>query len=250
MSVTGALARASIAMDRMLRLPMSFFQGYSAGDLATRVMAITQIQTLASTASVNAILSGIFSFALMFYYDTRLALWAALLISVYCVLSMLLGYLRLRQERPLAELTGKLNNSLLQLILGETKIRLAAGEDRAFARWASLFAQGRRHQLAAERIGAWQAALNQTALPLRPGRTSDPGRCVAGGFPGRVHCPGRGLRIRQIDAAAAVAGFRDAGERRRLLRRPGPGQPRRHRHSPPDGCGDAERRADAGLTVR
>ncbi|WP_295430536.1 ABC transporter transmembrane domain-containing protein, partial [uncultured Thiodictyon sp.] len=149
-------------MDRMLRLPMSFFQGYSAGDLATRVMAITQIQTLASTASVNAILSGIFSFALMFYYDTRLALWAALLISVYCVLSMLLGYLRLRQERPLAELTGKLNNSLLQLILGVTKIRLAAGEDRAFARWASLFAQGRRHQLAAERIGAWQAALNQT----------------------------------------------------------------------------------------
>jgi NHLM bacteriocin system ABC transporter ATP-binding protein len=152
-------------MDRMLRLPMSFFQGYSSGDLATRVMAITQIQTLASTASVNAILSGIFgffSFALMFYYDTRLALWAALLISVYCVLSMLLGYLRLRQERPLAELTGKLNNSLLQLILGVTKIRLAAGEDRAFARWASLFAQGRRHQLAAKRIGAWQAALNQT----------------------------------------------------------------------------------------
>lgn len=152
-------------MDRMLRLPMSFFQGYSAGDLATRVMAITQIQTLASTSSVNAILSGIFgffSFALMFYYDTRLALWAALLISVYCVLSMLLGYLRLRQERPLAALTGKLNNSLLQLILGVTKIRLAAGEDRAFARWASLFAQGRRHQLAAKRIGAWQAALNQT----------------------------------------------------------------------------------------
>ena len=149
-------------MDRMLRLPMSFFQGYSSGDLATRVMAITQIQTLASTASVNAILSGIFSFALMFYYDTRLALWAALLISVYCVLSMLLGYLRLRQERPLAALTGKLNNSLLQLILGVAKIRLAAGEDRAFARWASLFAQGRRHQLAAKRIGAWQAALNQT----------------------------------------------------------------------------------------
>lgn len=108
-------------MDRMLRLPMSFFQGYSAGDLATRVMAVTQIQTLASTSSVNAILSGIFgffSFALMFYYDARLALWAALLISVYCVLSMLLGYLRLRQERPLAALTGKLNNSLLQLILG------------------------------------------------------------------------------------------------------------------------------------
>jgi ATP-binding cassette subfamily C protein len=152
-------------MDRMLRLPMSFFQGYSAGDLATRVMAITQIQTLASTSSVNAILSGlfgVFSFALMFYYDTRLALWAALLIGVYCLLSLLLGYLRLRQERPLAAVTGTLNNRLLQLILGVSKIRLAAGEDRAFSRWASLFAQSRHHQLAAKRIGAWQAALNQT----------------------------------------------------------------------------------------
>lgn len=151
-------------MDRVLRLPMSFFQNYSAGDLATRVMAITQIQTLLSTSSVNAILGGIFgifSFGLMFFYDVRLALWAALLTLVYLVLSLVLSYLRLRQERPLAALTGKLNNTLLQLILGVAKIRLAAGEDRAFARWASLFAQGRRYQLASQRLGAWQAALNQ-----------------------------------------------------------------------------------------
>lgn len=148
-------------MDRVLRLPMSFFQNYSAGDLATRVMAITQIQTLLSTSSVNTILGGIFgifSFGLMFFYDVGLALWAALL-------SLVLSYLRLRQERSLAALTGKLSNTLLQLILGVAKIRLAAGEDRAFARWASLFAQSRRHQLAAQRLGAWQGALNQ-ALTL------------------------------------------------------------------------------------
>lgn len=151
-------------MDRMLRLPMGFFQNYSAGDLALRVLAITQIQRLVSTSSVHAILSGLFgffSFALMFFYDTRLALWAALLILIYGGLSLLLGYLRLCQERPLAALTGKLNNTLLQMILGVAKIRLAAGEERVFARWAALFSQGRRYQLAAQRIGAWQATLNQ-----------------------------------------------------------------------------------------
>ena len=151
-------------MDRVLRLPMSFFQNYSAGDLATRVMAITQIQTLLSTSSVNTILGGIFgifSFGLMFFSDVRLALWAALLTLVYLLLSFVLSYLRLRQERSLAALTGKLSNTLLQLILGVAKIRLAAGEDRAFARWASLFARSRRHQLASQRLGAWQAALNQ-----------------------------------------------------------------------------------------
>ena len=124
-------------MDRVLRLPMAFFQGYTTGDLATRLMAMSQVQTLVSSASVNSLLSGVFglfSFLLMFYYDARLALWAALLTLVYSALSLLLTLLRLRRERRLAELTGQLNDRLLQLILGVAKLRLAAGEERAFAR--------------------------------------------------------------------------------------------------------------------
>ncbi len=151
-------------MDRVLRLPMGFFQNYSTGDLATRLLAMSQVQTLVSTASVNAIVSGvfgIFSFILMFAYDTHLALWGALIIAVYVALSLILAALRLKRERNLAELTGRINNRLLQIILGVAKIRLAAGEDRAFARWTDLFAQGRRHQLAAQRLGAWQTSLNQ-----------------------------------------------------------------------------------------
>lgn len=151
-------------MDRLLRLPMAFFQHYSTGDLASRVMAVSQIQNLLSISSVQAILSGVFgsfSFGLMFFYDARLAVWAGLLTLVYILLSLALSYLRLRQERPHAALTGKLNNGLLQLILGVAKIRLAAAEDRAFARWADLFAQTARYQLAAQRISAGQLALNQ-----------------------------------------------------------------------------------------
>lgn len=151
-------------MDRLLRLPMRFFQAYSTGDLSNRVMAIVQIQQLLSTAGVNAILSGLFgllSFALMFYYDTRLALWVSLLILVYLSLSLLLAALRLHEERPLARLEGQLNDRLLQLILGVTKIRLAAAEDRAFARWAELFARSRRRQFATGRLVATQNMLNQ-----------------------------------------------------------------------------------------
>ena len=151
-------------MDRVLRLQMGFFQNYSAGDLATRLMAITRIQNLISASSVNTIVAGvfgIFSFAVMFFYDNSLALWASLLTVVYVALSASLSYLRLVQERSLATLTGKLNNTLLQLILGVAKIRLAAAEDRAFARWAMLFADSRQHQLAGQRLAAWQSALNQ-----------------------------------------------------------------------------------------
>ncbi|WP_295543588.1 NHLP bacteriocin export ABC transporter permease/ATPase subunit [uncultured Thiohalocapsa sp.] len=154
-------------MDRVLRLPMDFFEDYSTGDLSTRLLAMSKVQTLVSSASVNTLLGGIFglfSFLLMFAYDVRLALWAALVTAVYVCLSLLLAYLRLRRERVLAEVTGQVNNRLLQLILGVAKIRLAAAEDRAFARWANLFAQGRRQQLAAQRLGAWQGALNQVLM--------------------------------------------------------------------------------------
>lgn len=154
-------------MDRILRLPMGFFQDYSTGDLSTRLLAMSQVQMLVSSASVNTLLGGIFglfSFVLMFAYDARLALWAALVALAYVLLSVFLAYLRLRRERVLAALTGQVNNALLQLILGVAKIRLAAAEDRAFARWAGLFAQGRCQQLAAQRLGAWQGALNQVLI--------------------------------------------------------------------------------------
>lgn len=74
----------------------------------------------------------------MFHYDARLALWAVLLTLAYIALSLLLTLLRLRQERRLAGSSGRLNDTLLQLILGVAKLRLAAGEERAFARWATL----------------------------------------------------------------------------------------------------------------
>lgn len=154
----------SSLMDRLLRLPMAFFQQYSSGDLATRVGAIATIQSLVSMASANAILSGIFSvfsFALMFAYDAALALWASLAVLFYVLCSALLLRLRLRHERPLAAINGTINSTLLQLILGVSKIRLCAAEDRAFARWAAPFARGRRERMSAEILGAFQSTLNE-----------------------------------------------------------------------------------------
>lgn len=54
----GSAGLQSGLMDRVLRLPMGFFQRYTTGDLATRLMAMSQVQTLVSTATVNSFLSG------------------------------------------------------------------------------------------------------------------------------------------------------------------------------------------------
>jgi ATP-binding cassette subfamily C protein len=151
------------AMDRLFRLPMTFFRDYSSGDLASRVMALTQARAMVSSAAASAIMGGVFSlfsFGLMFQYSVTLALWATGATLVYLLLTLGFGYARLRQERPLATLRGEGEGLLLQLLAGIAKIRLSASEDRAFARWTANFVEVRRRFVRASLFGALQGALN------------------------------------------------------------------------------------------
>ena len=182
MSYVGGLAfsrfqgRASPALqaaliDRLLRLPVGFFRDYSAGDLALRASAVTQIDQMVSGRATQMLLGGlfaIFSFALMMYYDWRLGLWAVLLTLLYTVLTLIFIGLQLRQERNLARLDGQLQSLVLQLVMGIVKIRLSASEDRAFARWATPFSQFSQLGVIAARYTNLQALLNAvfSLLPL------------------------------------------------------------------------------------
>lgn len=166
----GPALQAAI-IDRLLRLPVGFFRNHSAGDLALRASAVTQIDQLVSGSAVNALLGSVFavfSFGLMMYYDWRLGLWAALMTLVYSLLSLAFVWLQLRHERGLARLDGQLQSMALQLVTGIAKLRLSASEDRAFARWAGLFAPCRLLSVKAARYANLQAVLGALfgLLPL------------------------------------------------------------------------------------
>jgi len=47
--------------DRLLNLPVTFFRNYSAGDLANRSLAVSQIRSMLSGTVVISMLSGLFS---------------------------------------------------------------------------------------------------------------------------------------------------------------------------------------------
>lgn len=161
-------ARASPALqaaiiDRLLRLPVRFFRDFSAGDLAMRAGAITQVDQMISSSASQALVGAVFaiySFALLLYYDWRLGLWAVLLTWIYTLLSLLLIWLQLRAERERASLAGSQQSLTLQMVTGITKIRLSASEDRVFARWATRFAKIPQLGLAAARYGNLQLTLN------------------------------------------------------------------------------------------
>lgn len=132
--------------DRLLSLPVTFFKKYSAGELAMRAIGISGIRRILSGTTLNTILSGIFSMftlALLFYYDVRLATIAALLAILAGLVLTYLGYRKVAYERKVLDVTNHISGLMLQLLDGVTKFRVAGAENRAFARWAKVFATQR-----------------------------------------------------------------------------------------------------------
>lgn len=141
--------------ERTLSLPVSFFRDYSTGDLGTRVMGISAIQQLLSGTILNAMLAGvfsIFSFFLLFYYSTSLALVATLLVFISATAIFIAGRAQIRYQRVLTHLQGKISSHVLQTIEGITKFRASGAEGRAFATWAKDFSQHKQTSLKARNI--------------------------------------------------------------------------------------------------
>ncbi|THF77143.1 NHLP bacteriocin export ABC transporter permease/ATPase subunit [Cohnella fermenti] len=130
--------------DRLLSLPVSFFRDYSAGDLSMRASSINAIRQSLSGVAVTAIFGGIFSsfnFFLLFYYDMKMALVAAAMVAVAAAVTVGFGTVQVKRQRVLLQLEGKLAGTILQLINGIAKFRMAAAEKRAFFIWAKQFGE-------------------------------------------------------------------------------------------------------------
>jgi NHLM bacteriocin system ABC transporter ATP-binding protein len=151
-----AVVQAAV-WDRLLSLPVSFFRNYSSGDLAQRSMGIAKIREVLTGTTLTAFLSGIFSissFALLFYYSWRLALVATALVAFACTISTICGLIRLRKQRSMIYLEGKISSTLLQFITGIAKFRVSATERRAFAAWGRQFATLKGTSTEARRVSA------------------------------------------------------------------------------------------------
>jgi ATP-binding cassette subfamily C protein len=134
-------------MDRLLDLPVPFFRNFSAGDLAVRASGISEMRRLLSGAVLTSMLTGTFSllnFALLFYYDSKLALigLAVTLIAFFVISGT--GYFQLKYQRELRDLEGKISGVVFQIITGISKLRVAGAEEYAFAYWAKRFAEQKR----------------------------------------------------------------------------------------------------------
>ena len=149
--------------DRLLALPVGFFRGFTVGDLAARSMGMDQIRTLLLgnvTSSFLGAIFSVFSFALLFYYDWRLALIATALVSILLLITGTLVYLQIGHQRQLFAVDGEVTALLFGLLNGLSKLRVAGAEARAYTLWADKFSRQRELTIAAQRLANVQLAFN------------------------------------------------------------------------------------------
>jgi NHLM bacteriocin system ABC transporter ATP-binding protein len=133
--------------DRALNLPIAFFRRYTSGDLAQRLNAISAIRQALSGTTLATLMTSAFALVnvlLLFHYEPRLALVAVGLVFGAMVLTVGLGLFKLRYDRQMSEVSGRLSGLVLEYLRGVTKLRVTGSESRAFANWARQFGRLRR----------------------------------------------------------------------------------------------------------
>jgi NHLM bacteriocin system ABC transporter ATP-binding protein len=154
--------------DRVLRLRTSFFRGYSVGDLALRILGIDAIRRILAGQAVNGIIGGVFSLVslgVMLIYDAWLALFAVGYAVVAAGILFVLGRQQMRLQRRVYERKGIVTGLMMEVLGGIAKLRVAAAELRAFARWSNAFAEQRANDALAGRLVAWQTVA-ASSLPI------------------------------------------------------------------------------------
>lgn len=142
-------------IDRLLNLPSSFFREFSSGDLATRILGISQIREVLSTAVLTVFLGMVFGFMnffLLFCYSWKLALVAAALTGTLIVGTVWASYRQLVIKKLAVATRGDISGLLGSLLTGIAKIRITGSEKHAFAQWASKYKVERSLMFSAGRI--------------------------------------------------------------------------------------------------
>ncbi len=126
-------------MDRLLKLPVDFFKGFSSGDLAARTMTIAEIRKQIFNIVLSVFMNFIFSFVYLFQcfrFSGYFAKWGILFCIFPIIISALFCFITYKWEKMLIDCQGKIQGMLLQFLNGIEKITNSHSEKRFFAQWS------------------------------------------------------------------------------------------------------------------
>ena len=169
----GATALNAALTDRLLRLPVGFFKGFSPGDLNQRIENVEQMRELAVSIVLSAGLTAVLSvvyLAVLLTYDAKLALIGMGLVAVYIIAVVIARMLQMDAIREAAALDGEIAALTYETLDGIGKIRASAAEERAMSRWLDVYRRERQTGVRAGRVsvnfGAFADAYQTVTLMI------------------------------------------------------------------------------------
>ncbi|WP_026518696.1 ATP-binding cassette domain-containing protein [Butyrivibrio sp. MC2021] len=131
-------------MQRILSLPAPFFRNYSAGELTKRARGVAEICQLMITSvlsvGITSIISLIYVFQI-FGYAPVLVVPSLIIIILTVLVGSITALVQIRISKKQMKLEAAEYGLTYGIISGIQKIRLAGAERRAFAKWASHYAE-------------------------------------------------------------------------------------------------------------
>lgn len=172
-AVTRVQARMDLSAEagvwgRLLRLRPGFFRTFSTGDLADRANGMSEIRREVTGPATTAALGGFFALPtglLLFAYDPWLAVVALCFTAVVLAVEALLFAIQLPRQRRASAAAGQVEGAAFETLSAMPKLRAAAAEPRAFARWGASFADLAGARLGTARVDAWRQAVG-AIVPL------------------------------------------------------------------------------------
>lgn len=154
--------------DRLIRLPVRFFRSSTTGELANAVLGISFIREALTGVLPLLVTAGLTAAAdvvLIFAVNSTLGYAALAVVVVAGGLLGLFGTIVVRRQRQALPDEHRAAAMTNQLLIGITKVKLAAAEDRAYSRWAEMAATV-RHGVNRVRRAQTVLAAASGALPI------------------------------------------------------------------------------------
>lgn len=134
-------------MMRVLSLPADFFHDYGTGELAQRVGYMSTLTQSLMNSIYSTGLTALFSLIYVVqirHFAPMLLLPSLAIIALNVFFTLVLSFLSLRIAKQRMEQDTKVSSLSYALITGLQKIKLSGSEKRAFAKWASVYAEEAR----------------------------------------------------------------------------------------------------------
>jgi ABC-type bacteriocin/lantibiotic exporter with double-glycine peptidase domain len=158
-------------LDHLVRLPFSFFQLRSAGDLINRLNSNTNVRELLTSGALSGLLDGslvLIYLALLFAGSWQIALLAVGL----AILQVLVFVFSRRRQRDLMaknlEVSAAEQNYEVEMFTGMQTLKAMGLEDRAVHHWSNLYVDVLNVTLERGRLGAITDSLTSTLRMASP----------------------------------------------------------------------------------